>query len=83
MPRARSNPNFAASFSSEGFTLVLIWPPLRLLHPYPGSSASTTSVERPPRAVVSAALSPVYPAPTISTSTLADGCVCKAGMAPS
>jgi hypothetical protein len=50
-------------------TLVEICPPLRVLQPKPASSASSTSVSRPPRAVCSAALSPVYPDPMIATST--------------
>jgi len=49
--------------SKPGLTLVEISPPLRVLQPKPASSASSTSVSRPPRAVCSAALSPVYPEP--------------------
>ncbi len=56
---ARSAPWREASSSAEGFTLVLIWPPLRVLQPQPARSASRTSVLRPARAVTSAALSPV------------------------
>ena len=38
---------------------VIVWPPLRLLQPQPAASASTTTVERPPRAVCKAADRPV------------------------
>jgi hypothetical protein len=43
----------------HGLTLVLICPPFRVLQPQPISSASTTTVARPARAVCKAALSPV------------------------
>ena len=70
-------PNFAESFSNEGFTLVLIWPPFFVLQPCPGTPDSKTTVERPPLIVWSAAFRPVYPEPTIATSTLREGRLVK------
>ena len=52
-------PECLREFASEGLMLALICPPFLELQPKPASSESSTSVERPPRAVTMAEFSPV------------------------
>src|SRR5260370_676599 len=51
--------------------LKATWPPFRPEQPAPTAPASSTHVAAPAAAVSRAADNPVYPAPTISTSTRA------------
>src|SRR5215470_18571078 len=73
MAKARSSPWSGARSSNPGLRLVLTCPPFRVLQPQPASSASSTKVVRPARAMGRAAERPVYPDPTITTSARVGG----------
>jgi hypothetical protein len=79
MATARASPYRRLSVENDGLTLVEICPPLRVLHPKPAASASTTTVSSPARAVCTAACRPVYPDPMISTSAVAGGFAMSSG----
>ena len=69
--RARGSPNRATSAAASTLSPVSTWPPLRELAPQPIRSRSITATDAPAFASRSAAASPVYPAPTMTTSARA------------